>query len=327
MFFLYEKYFTMVKKMYDRIHLTDNITPLYKLNYTSENVNIYMKRDDLIDFAFGGNKVRLFDYLASDIIESKAKRVVTYGSTYSNFVRVTVAVCAKFGWNCDIIILDEMQDVHGGNEILIGMFDNVNLLHCSSKEANAFIHCYKEKLKKEGVQYYWVPGGGHSPCAAMGYVRAADEIKTQVSQLNIHLDAVFLPCGTGTTQAGLIYGFQDDDTDIIGISIARDETRCINEIKKLLQSMRDEQNSMEQDISFHISAKKYDDLEYGQQNAEIRRMSQAIAVSDGIFLDPVYNARAFWGMTKVLENRNYHNVLYLNTGGQPNIFMQKGHNE
>ena len=57
----------------DKVHLINSTTPVQKLNYKIGNTNIYMKRDDLIDFAFGGNKVRLFEYIAADILKKKCR--------------------------------------------------------------------------------------------------------------------------------------------------------------------------------------------------------------------------------------------------------------
>ena len=55
-----------------KIKLINCITNCQKLNYSIGNATIYMKRDDLIDFGFGGNKVRLFEYIAADVKEQGA---------------------------------------------------------------------------------------------------------------------------------------------------------------------------------------------------------------------------------------------------------------
>lgn len=94
----------------DKIQLNHTFSPLYKMNYSCGNVNIWVKRDDLLDFAFGGNKVRLFEYIATMLQGKKVKRIVTYGSQYSNFLRVAAAVCSQLNIQCDLIILDELSN-------------------------------------------------------------------------------------------------------------------------------------------------------------------------------------------------------------------------
>lgn len=91
----------------DKIKLYHNESSLYLLNYKIQDCAVYIKRDDTLDYAFGGNKVRLFEYIAEVIRQSRAEKVITYGSAYSNYVRVAAAVCAKLKVGCDIILLDE----------------------------------------------------------------------------------------------------------------------------------------------------------------------------------------------------------------------------
>lgn len=52
----------------EKILLHHNITSLQKLNYKGAAESIWMKRDDTLDFAFGGNKVRLYEYILPEIV-------------------------------------------------------------------------------------------------------------------------------------------------------------------------------------------------------------------------------------------------------------------
>lgn len=58
----------------EKIELIHGTTGLYKLNYSIGNINIYMKRDDLLDFAFGGNKVRLFEYIGAMVKKEECRQ-------------------------------------------------------------------------------------------------------------------------------------------------------------------------------------------------------------------------------------------------------------
>lgn len=307
-----------------KVKLFNNVTSLYKLNYKCGNCNIWIKRDDNIDFGFGGNKVRLYEYIAQYIIDSNVDRVVTYGSSLSNYLRVTAVVCSKLGIECDLIILDdENSKKQGGNSFLLKNFD-ANIIHCKYEDASQFIDIYKYSLEQKNIKYLWIPGGGHLPEAAFGYVDASKEIIKQLSENQCTIDAVFLPCGTGTTQAGLAYGFAGTNTEIIGVTIARTIERCNEEIDDILRGM--------EKIDIYEPTKKYnycvienDGSKYGEKNNNIDELIKEIAISDGIFLDPIYNAKAFMGMKKELERQQkYKNVLYINTGGTPNIFANSG---
>lgn len=303
----------------EKLELFNQITPLYKLNYKMGNTNIWIKRDDLIEFAFGGNKVRLMEYIAGMIVAHKVDRVVTYGSSYSNYIRVVAAVCAKIKVECDLILIEEnhKKSVYG-NSVLIDYYSN-HILHCKEADAHSFIDEYQQRLRDDNINYLWIPGGGHTPEAAFGYVDAAREIKGQMNDVQIFFDNIFLPCGTGTTEAGLAWGFADTDIAITGVSVARSVERCKREIANLLHHMEEicENNVLRE---FH-----YDVIEgqtkYGECDLEMKQIISELAVKDGIFLDPIYNAKAFLAMKKYVEKRNdLKDVLYVNTGGTPNIF-------
>lgn len=90
-----------------KVNLLKGVSPLQKLNYRVGHTEIYMKRDDLIGFGGGGNKVRLFEYIASDIIKQHSKKIITFGSIHSNHVRVAAIVASHLEIPCDIIILQD----------------------------------------------------------------------------------------------------------------------------------------------------------------------------------------------------------------------------
>lgn len=303
----------------NKIKLFNNITSLYKLNYECSDCNIWIKRDDNIDFAFGGNKVRLYEYIAQYILDCKVDRIVTFGSPLSNYLRVTAIVCAKLGIDCDLIILDDSNDYNvNGNLKLISNF-NANIILCEYDKAHDFIDSYQDKLKKNNVNYLWIPGGGHMAQAAFGYVDASEEIKKQLMDNNCKIDAIFLPCGTGTTQAGLVYGFADMDIDIIGITVARSTERCLKEIDEILRQMQTIEGKLFNNYKYNVIDN--DGTKYGKQSESCKAVARELANLDGIFLDPIYNAKAFDGMLRYIKKTSkYKNVLYINTGGTPNIF-------
>jgi D-cysteine desulfhydrase len=273
-----------------------------------------VKRDDLIDFAFGGNKVRMAEYIGAVAQERQCTKIITFGSVHSNHVRVMGCLCNYLGIDCDLIILRDSEEATiGGNYKLLQQLQGVHIEYCNTDEAHDFIDSYQAKQESGGINYLWVPGGGHMVEAAYGYRDAANEILRQQKTLGVQFDAVFLPCGTGTTQAGLIMGLKDTDIDVIGLTVARPVERCKTVITNLLQKTI----STPEERKVNVLESK---IPYGQTSVTVVDATKAIAQRDGLFLDPVYNAKSFWGMTEYLKENHFKNVLYLNTGGTPNIF-------
>ncbi len=304
-----------------KVKLFHNDSALHRLNYRINDTTIFMKRDDVLDFAMGGNKVRLYEYIAGKIEEANVERVVTFGSKYSNFLRVTAAVCSKLNIPCDLIVLDDDHKYSGGNEILIG-YHKANILHCRIEDAHEFIDVYQKQLETQGVKYIWIPGGGHMPEAGFAYNEVIKSLYADGSIQNNQIDAIFVPCGTGTSQAGIIYGNEDRAVKIYGVTIARPIERCISEIDTILNGMSCIEGKEHQEHEINVIESGI--RNYGEINDVIEGVIEEIAVSDGIYLDPIYNAPAFYGMRCFLKShQEYKNVIYINTGGVPNVFLNK----
>ena len=74
-------------------------SPLESINYplfTEKQINVYVKRDDLIHAEISGNKWRKLKY---NLIAAKAQNkntILTFGGAYSNHISATAAVGKKF---------------------------------------------------------------------------------------------------------------------------------------------------------------------------------------------------------------------------------------
>lgn len=312
----------------NKVKLVNITTPIVKLNKMIDSTSIYMKRDDLIDFYFGGNKVRLYEYIAADVIAKNADKLITFGSIHSNHVRVTAAVASRLGIECDIIIINDKNHsdyLVEGNSLLIDLI-GANKFFCNTQNAREYIDEHLLNQKNKGINHYFVPGGGHTPIATMAYSDLMGEILEQSSQIDVDFDAIFLPIGTGTTQAGLVHGKNrfKFKGEILGVTVAREAQRCKKEVVEMITGLNDVEF---QDVSIKeadVNVLDNEGIAYGEIEDRVLETMKSIAKSDGIVLDPIYNSKSFYVMTKYLfENRNFSNVLYLNTGGNPNIFTQE----
>lgn len=63
------------------------------------------------------------------------------------------------------------------------------------------------------------------------------------------------------------------------------------------------------------------EIGYGKITLPIKNIIHQVVSTDGIYLDPIYNAKAFYIMSEFLKKNNFDNVLYIDTGGLPNIFL------
>ncbi|MDQ7033359.1 MAG: pyridoxal-phosphate dependent enzyme [Anaerolineae bacterium] len=93
-------------EQYPRVSLTRTPTPLQYLEHLSKNldVNVYIKRDDLTDLTFGGDKPRKLEYEIAQAQKQGADTLVTCGSSQSNHARLTTAAARRVGMDCVVVV-------------------------------------------------------------------------------------------------------------------------------------------------------------------------------------------------------------------------------
>lgn len=310
----------------EKINLIKLPTPLHEIKVDNKN-KYYIKRDDLTDFALGGNKARKIEYFLCDIQKKGCNYVVTYGSAQSNHCRITAAAAARLGFRCLLILAGTESDfTYTGNDILFYL-TGANVRWCDVNEVSSVIKCEIKKLKSQGYNPYFIPGGGHGNLGTHAYVEAYKEIKIQSKQMGINFDYIFVASGTGTTQAGLIAGKQilNGNEKIVGISVARKAYRGIEVIKESLESYYKEFYA---DILHETRDIIFNDCYIGKGYADIYEgIVDAIKLmlsKNSIVLDPVYTGKAFYGMREYIKKENIRdkNILFVHTGGIPILFSK-----
>lgn len=293
-------------------------TPVHFVEQFSSN-KIYMKRDDLLPFSFGGNKARKAELFFREVQKETADVVVTYGSSSSNHCRITANKATEIGCDCIIITPDEKGNTF--NRDLTTLM-NAKFIECSVEEVSSTIEKTLSELKAEGRTPYFIPGGGHGKCGTEAYCNAYEEILTFEKETGTPFDYIFLASGTGTTQAGLIVGkFKNHTkTKIVGISIAREKVRGSKVIR---DSIRD---YLGPDVLFDsnevIFIDDYLSGGYGKGNDQIEQTIISMLLKHGIPLDHIYTGKAYCGMQQYIlsEGITGSNILFIHTGGTPIFF-------
>ena len=281
--------------------------------------HLWIKREDLIPFSFGGNKARKAQLFFQDIDRGKYDCVVTYGSGSSNHCRVIANECCRRGMKCYIISPEEasestfnsqMMEMVGAKTIIVP----VAMVHDT-------IERMLSELKETGKHPYFIEGGGHGNIGTETYVQCYMEIKEQEKEMGCHFDYFFFASGTGTTHAGLICGqlLSEDERKIIGISIARKNPRGRNIVLDSIRSYLGDRSSEDkiQAVTFFID--DYTDG-YGKEDNKVKETIKTVLKIYGIPLDATYTGKAFMGMTEYIKDLKDKNILFIHTGGTPLFF-------
>lgn len=293
------------------------LSPIYKLSKEwIPNCNLFIKREDLIPFSFGGNKARKAKYFFEEIIKENITSVVTYGSSSSNHCRVISNLCVKNGIKCYIVTPNQQKKTY--NTMLCSISE-ANYVYSEISKVSITIDDTINSLNKMGENVYFIPGGGHGNLGTEAYVECYNEIISFENENDIEFDKIVLASGTGTTQAGLICGAyinNDDLSRIIGISIARKKDYATNVIKDSVVSY------LNKDFHNNINLiDKYIGEGYGYFNEDMITLLKEVYKYEGIPLDLTYTGKAFYGMQDIYkENKKNENILFIHTGGTPLFF-------
>jgi len=298
-------------------------TPIQRLVF--QNNNLYIKREDLIPFSFGGNKARKAKLFFDEIDSGSYDYIVTYGSSHSNHCRVVSNMAVARNIPCCIVAPHEVSD-ETYNSKMMELF-GAEFIVVPVEQVHDTLEAKLEQLRVDGYRPYFIPGGGHGNIGTQAYVDCYNEIIAYEKESNKHFDYVFFATGTGTTQAGLVCGqlLNGDDRKIVGISIARKNPRGRDVVK---ESITDYLKDCDIDISLDeiekntIFVDDYIGDGYGKENSDIKDTIRSVMKQYGIPLDATYTGKAFFGMLSEIKRLNISgaNILFIHTGGTPLFF-------
>lgn len=306
-------------------------TPIQKLNREVLHNEIYIKRDDMIPFSFGGNKARKAAEFYRDIIHTDTDVIVTYGSNSSNHCRIIANMASAMGIACHVISPEENRTVLY-NTRLVEQF-GATIETCPVTQVSEVIDRRLAVLRQQGKHPYFIMGGGHGNLGTEAYVKAYHEICRQEKDAEVSFDYIFHASGTGATQAGLVCGKLLEKPDsvqkIIGISIARPYARGREVVRDSIHDYLGERFDTLYDEKELIFSEDYRCGGYGKFDMSVTLTIDRMMREEGIPMDTTYVGKAFAGMLRYLQDHQVENrkVLFIHTGGTPLFFDRLGNEE
>jgi D-cysteine desulfhydrase family pyridoxal phosphate-dependent enzyme len=322
-----------------RAYLFSGPTPLQPMpNLTracGSSGNLFVKRDDCTELAFGGNKVRQLEFYLGEAMAQDADTILITGAVQSNFVRLAAAAARKLGMDCHI----QLEERVAKNDPLYRTSGNVLL----DRLLGATMHSYPEGedeagadrqlgviadgLRREGKSPYIIPlGPGHAPLGALGYVVAAAELLEQITEQKRHIDEIVLGSGSGATHAGMLFGLRALGSliRVTGICVRRDAEQQFDRIQSRCQEIADLLD-VEACVSNDDIVLIDDFLApgYGKAGEDCLQAIVLAAQTESLMLDPTYTGKVMAGFirgVKETADDDQRGMVFLHTGGTPAIF-------
>lgn len=316
------------------------LEPLPRLSAEIGGPQLWIKRDDQLGLAAGGNKTRKLEFLVADAIAQGADTLITAGGVQSNHCRLTLAAAVREGLACRLVLAEDLgpngapiPPEQGGNPPeLSGNFLLFDLLGAESVEVHpngtdiiARMDELAEELREQGRNPYVIAVGGSSVTGALGYVDCARELAEQAGEAGLAPRAVVVASGSGGTQAGLVAGFRaaGADTPVVGITVggpreAQEErvAALANEVAEFLGLPPIHRDRIVARDEFYLPG-------YALPNAGMIEAVRLFANLEGVLLDPVYTGKAAAGLLGLARSGKYgpeDALVLVHTGGVPALY-------
>lgn len=311
------------------------IEPLPNLSKTLGNeINLYIKRDDLLGLSGGGNKTRKLEFSMADALLQGADTIITCGAVQSNHCRLTLSACIKEGLRCLLVLEERVPQSYkedaSGNNYLFHLLGAERIVKVGLGEAPAMVEKIAEELRSEGRRVYAIPGGASNRIGALGYCACAQEIQAQqlMDEEVPSFDYLVTASGSGGTHAGLaasMYALRSH-TKIVGISTRHPEKKQQEHIHALAQDILDYVVTKERLVLPEESVvvkDQYVGEGYSLPTEGMREAVTMFARLEGVLLDPVYTGKTAAGLIDLVRSGYFapgSNVLFLHTGGAPSLY-------
>jgi D-cysteine desulfhydrase len=323
-----------------RVDLVLGPTPLHPAPRLSQElgVPVLFKRDDLTGRGLGGNKLRGLEYILADALGQGSDCLVTGAGPQSNWTMLAALSCLR----CQIephVVCYGTEEASGGKtsegNMRLHRWLGVDVRFTGSPDrssVDAGIEAAGAELRAAGRHPYLVPRGGATPLGALGYVRASTELAAQLAALGEQPAGLWLAAGSCGTQAGLQAGaaLTDAPYRVRGVTVSRPVPECLTRVRALAAdaaalAVGEGAAGEGAAISEPEVLGGWIGPGYGVPSAEGQAAARLVAEAEGVFLDPVFGAKAMAALiAECRAERVRGPQIFLVGGGAPTLFAGAG---
>jgi 1-aminocyclopropane-1-carboxylate deaminase len=263
-------------------------SPIHKIKFN--NIDFLIKRDDLLDENFSGNKARKLHYYINHEFPN-ISNIISYGSNQSNAM-YSLSVLAKLKkWNFTYYVSNIpsfLKKNPNGNY----KYALQNAMTIKEEEVPLLIN-NDTLFINEGI-------ANHE--AEYGLKILANELNLYISNNNLYDIKVFLPSGTGTTA---LYLNKHLDVDVLTCSCVGDDSYLEKQFLVLESNKLFHPKILKKEKKFHFG-KLY------KSNWDMwNNLNSQTSITFDLLYDPIAWQTLFYNQ-KIL---NINKILYIHQGG------------
>lgn len=268
------------------------------------NVELFLKREDLIHPFISGNKYRKLKYNLQEAKRIGINTILSFGGAFSNHIAAVAYAGKEFGFNTIGIIRGEelINKVNANPTLLFAKNCGMKLKFVSrndyrEKTSEWFI----DKLKEELGVFYLIPEGGTNVLA----IKGCEEILTNADR---KFDFICCSVGTGGTISGLINCLKPGQ-QVLGFPALKGDF-----LKKEIVTFAKGSN-WRLITDYHFEG-------YAKVSIELIDFINGFKQETGIQLDPIYTGKMMFGIFDLIEKGYFKaesKILSIHTGGLQGI--------
>ena len=305
-------------------------TPLHLAPRLSRElgVPVLFKRDDLAGGGLGGNKLRGLEFLIADALAQGCDSLVTGAGPQSNWTMLAALACLRYGIEPHVVCYGtgaphEASRAEGNMRLHRWLGVDVRFTgEAERSSVDAGIAALTGELRAAGRHPYPVPRGGATPLGALGYVRASVELAGQLAGLDEPPAGLWLATGSCGTQAGLVAGaaLTGARYQVVGVTVSRPAAEAASRVRDLAAAA-----AALAGTGAELPAPDVRDgwigPGYGVPSAAGQAAARLVATTEGVFLDPVFGAKAMAALIAECRAGRVHGPqVFLVSGGAPTLF-------
>ena len=278
-------------------------SPLVRINddkWAAHQVELWLKRDDLLHPIISGNKWRKLKYILNHALSLEKDTVVSMGGAYSNHLHALAYAGKMLG-------IKTVGFVRGEPAIALTptLHDAKTWgmeLRYVTRTDYRLLRQYKDfdSLPNLTARQYWLPEGGAHSLALQG-------VAELVAEIDIPYDTVCVACGTGTTLAGIVSAVPEQ-ANVLGIAALKHADFLNADVQVLFTIPR---------YNWHIH-QAYHFGGYAKTNAALLAFIEEFKFKTKISLEPVYTGKMMYALYDLLGQGYFkpgQRIVAIHTGG------------
>lgn len=284
----------------------------YLPHANNNEVELFVKRDDLIDPIISGNKLRKLEGNLKAAKAAGVAQILTFGGAFSNHLLASAAAAKAI--NLPIIGRVRGEELtEKSNPILLKCHQLGMVLNFVNR--SDFKACkYQSGLSPHQDKPTWfIPEGGANPEGILGCTEIYKEAVAQ--NHNLHFDAVFLAQGTTTTSLGILASIPPT-TQLFVVPVLKG-FNSLQEMQALAKKAK--QNPTTAHLEFPFSQVRDLDTHhhggYAKTTPELMDFIKSFNDTQQFPIEPTYTGKALLALNSQLPHLQAKSVLFIHTGG------------